>query len=129
MFISKSSKMLQFINYQMRVTIQNGRRLVGKFIAFDRYMNLVIDDCEEFRKLPQLKGKKTNEECDDRRTLGLVLIHGEEVVYMTVEGPHSQEESRAKTTSGAALARSWFGPPCRTRYPHCFASPSPAWSL
>ncbi|KAM1689782.1 hypothetical protein TB2_031046 [Malus domestica] len=129
MSMSKSSKMLQFINYQMRVTIQDCRRLVGKFIAFDHHMNLILGDYEEFHKLPPLKGKKTNEECDDRRTLGLVLLHGEEVVSMTVKGPHSQEESRAKTTSAAALARSWFGPRRRMRYPHCFDSPSPAWSL
>ncbi|CAN6585403.1 hypothetical protein ACFX2I_015285 [Malus domestica] len=109
MSMSKSSKMLQFINYRMRVTIQDGRQLVGKFMAFDRHMNLVLGDCEEFRKLPPLKGKKTNEERDDRRTLGLVLLRGEEVVSMTVEGPPPQEESRAKAASAAALAGPGLG--------------------
>ncbi|KAK9123028.1 hypothetical protein Sjap_012630 [Stephania japonica] len=108
MSMSKSSKMLQYINYRMRVTIQDGRDLVGKFMAFDRHMNLVLGDCEEFRKLPPLKGKK-NEERIDRRTLGLVLLRGEEVISMTVEGPPPPEESRAKAVGAAAMAGPGLG--------------------
>ncbi|CAL5399522.1 unnamed protein product [Camellia sinensis] len=67
--MSKSSKMLQYINYRMRVTIQDGRQLVGKFMAFDRHMNLVLGDCEEFLQLSP--AKKTTEDRDDSRTLGL----------------------------------------------------------
>lgn len=93
----------------MRVTIQDGRQLVGKFMAFDRHMNLVLGDCEEFRKLPPAKGKKINEEREDRRTLGLVLLRGEEVISMTVEGPPPPEESRAKAGSAAAVAGPGIG--------------------
>ncbi|KAJ6950580.1 small nuclear ribonucleoprotein-associated protein B'-like [Populus alba x Populus x berolinensis] len=109
MSMSKSSKMLQYINYRMRVTIQDGRQLVGKFMAFDRHMNLVLGDCEEFRKLPPAKGKKNNEEREDRRTLGLVLLRGEEVISMTVEGPPPPEESRAKAVSAAAASGPGLG--------------------
>lgn len=92
----------------MRVTIQDGRQLVGKFMAFDRHMNLALGDCEEFRKIPSPKGKK-NEEREERRTLGLVLLRGEEVITMTVEGPPAPEESRAKTVGAAAAAGPGIG--------------------
>ncbi|KAJ0981712.1 hypothetical protein J5N97_009967 [Dioscorea zingiberensis] len=109
MTVSKGSKMLQYINYRMRITIQDGRQLVGKFMAFDRHMNLVIGDCEEFRRLPPSSKKNIGALREERRTLGLVLLRGEEVVSMTVEGPPPPDDSRAKAVAAASLAGPGLG--------------------
>eukprot|EP01090_Pellita_catalonica_P018274 TRINITY_DN583_c0_g1_i1.p1 TRINITY_DN583_c0_g1~~TRINITY_DN583_c0_g1_i1.p1 ORF type:complete len:209 (-),score=19.81 TRINITY_DN583_c0_g1_i1:105-731(-) len=106
MSMSKGSKMLQFINYRMRVTITDSRTLVGKFMAFDKHMNLILGDCEEYRKI-SAKGKG-KEEREEKRTLGFVLIRGEFVVSLTVEGPPPLSETRISqipTVPGPGLAR------------------------
>ena len=90
--VNRQSKMLAFINARVRVTIVDGRHIVGRFLAFDRHMNLVLADAEEFRRL---KKKKTSDNTNDdnnngedvRRVLGFVLLRGEEVVSLAVEGP------------------------------------------
>ena len=73
--MTKSSKILQFVNYRMRVTIADGRQMVGKFMAFDKHLNIVLGDCEEFRRIPVRGGK--DEEQEQRRTLGLIILRGE----------------------------------------------------
>ncbi|KAH7441343.1 hypothetical protein KP509_03G034300 [Ceratopteris richardii] len=97
---SRGSRMLQYINYRMRVTIQDGRQMVGKLMAFDRHMNLVLGDCEEFRRLP-IKAGMPKEEREDRRTLGLLLLRGEEVVSMIPEGPMIQDDARGRQAASA----------------------------
>ena len=91
--VNRQSKMLAFINARVRVTIVDGRHIVGRFLAFDRHMNLVLADAEEFRRLKKKKTSESNniDESlngeDVRRVLGFVLLRGEEVVSLAVEGP------------------------------------------
>lgn len=96
--------MLNLINYRVRVTIADGRELVGRFMAFDRHVNLVLADAEEHRKLPPKRGVDEDER-HVRRVLGFVLIRGEEVVSITVEGPPPSGGKRTGGTGGTGVAR------------------------
>ena len=113
MGVNRTSKMLAYVNHGMRVTILDGRQIVGRFMAFDRHMNLVLADAEEFRKLPPKKGL-SEEDRHTRRVLGFLLLRGEEVVSLTVEGPPPQEDKRAQQApagpgSGRAAGRGMPG--------------------
>lgn len=80
-------------------------------IAFDKHMNLVLADCEEFRKV---KNKaKTNagpSEREERRLLGLVVVRGEIIVSMSVEAPPPPSDEQ-KAKAAAALGGPGLGRP------------------
>lgn len=81
--------MLSLINWRLKVTINDGRALTGQMLAFDRHMNLVLAECEEFRRIrPKKKaGEEQAAEQEIKRSLGLVILRGETVVSISVEGP------------------------------------------
>ncbi|KAJ3091139.1 hypothetical protein HK102_001553 [Quaeritorhiza haematococci] len=110
MSISKNSKILQLLNYRLRITISDGRVLVGQMLAFDKHMNFVLADCEEFRRVkPKGKVPEGQPEREEKRTLGLVILRGETVVSMSIEAPPPPSaEDKAKTaaaTMGPGIGR------------------------
>jgi small nuclear ribonucleoprotein B and B' len=106
MAMAKSSKMLTYINYRMRVTIADSRTLVGTFMAFDKHMNLVLADCEEYRKIKAKKGSVgISEEREEKRTLGLVLLRGEMVVSLSVDGPPPPDDDLRAVVGGPGVGR------------------------
>ena len=60
-------------------------------MAFDRHMNMVLGDAEEYRKIKNKKGSGLTEEKLEKRTLGLIVLRGDSVVSLTIEGPPPPE--------------------------------------
>ena len=101
----KSSKLLALIDSRLRVTISDRRVLIGTFAAFDKHLNLVLLDCEEHRTVSDPKATldpKTNLLTTkvQKRLLGLVILRGENVISITVEGPPPSKGTAAKAQPG-----------------------------
>lgn len=94
--------MLSLVLWRIRVTLNDNRQLVGQMLAFDRHMNLVLADCEEFRRVkPKKKTASTEDEPSAsqelKRSLGLVILRGEMIVSLSVEGPPPIVDEDKKT--------------------------------
>lgn len=49
-------------------------------------MNMVLADCEEYRRI-QRKSGAGKQDVEVKRSLGLVVLRGEFIVSLSVEGP------------------------------------------
>eukprot|EP00762_Andalucia_godoyi_P002734 ANDGO_04476.mRNA.1 Small nuclear ribonucleoprotein-associated protein B len=98
--MSKASKVYSYLNHRIRVTIQDNRTLVGTFLAFDRHMNMVLSDVEEHRRVIS---RTDGAEQLLKRALGMMILRGESIVSMTIEGPAPVHESRLRVGQSAGL--------------------------
>lgn len=83
------SRFWQWIDHRVRLTLNDRRVLVGTFIAFDKHLNVVLSDTEEFRIL---KPKKSGDpEREIKRPMGLMIIRGNSVISISAErAPRSE---------------------------------------
>jgi len=79
--------------------------LVGTFMAFDRHMNIVLGDTEEYRRIKNKKGSGLAEEKEEKRVLGLIVLRGDAVVSMTIEGPPPPEPDERVTPGGPGVGK------------------------
>jgi small nuclear ribonucleoprotein B and B' len=98
--------LLRYVEHRLRVTLHDGRTIIGTFLAFDKHLNLVLSEAEEFRMLKKSGTAAVLEERTEKRTLGLVLIRGENVISLAVEGPPPPSAGKSAAGGGAAAASS-----------------------
>ena len=74
-------------------------------MAFDRHMNMVLGDAEEFRKIKAKKGQGLVEDREEKRSLGLIILRGDSVVSLTIEGPPPPDDDEKLTPGGPGIGR------------------------
>jgi small nuclear ribonucleoprotein B and B' len=116
---NKQGKMAGYINWRMRVTLNDGRSMTGQMLAFDKHMNLVLADTEEFRRVKrrQTKAAATGSggqtvESEEKRTLGLTIVRGAHIISLSVESPPPADPSArlGKSTPGGIPSSLTAGP-------------------
>ncbi|SOV02686.1 related to small nuclear ribonucleoprotein associated protein b [Ustilago sp. UG-2017a] len=156
----KGGKMMSLINYRLRITLNDSRQIVGQLLAFDAHMNLVLADSQEYRKIKSRKAKaraavaseagnaavQDEDDEDDvgasssapdatqeqKRTLGLLILRGENIVSMAIEAPPPADDRRQPTMQpgpgkGAPMGRGMglAVPPMAGAAPPMMARPMP----
>lgn len=97
-------KMLQFVNWKMRVTISDTREITGTFMAFDKHMNMILGDSEEYRLVKQQGKRGKDAYVEEKRLLGLLLLRGEAVISIKPVGPPAPAP-KYKAPAGGAPAQ------------------------
>lgn len=114
-----NSEQADLINYRVKVICLDGREIVGEFLAFDKHFNMVLANSEEFRLTKKsllslkersqssvLQAEQPSEASlitEQKRSLGLIILRGENVISVTIDAPPSaasQKRLNVKPGSG-----------------------------
>lgn len=109
---------MQMVNCRVRVTLTDGRVMLGQLLAYDKHMNLVLADCEEFRLTKkQNKAAATTATAGNglgemRRSLGMILLRGETIVSLIPEsGPPPAGGNKARIPASKQMTPGMVRPP------------------
>lgn len=84
--VKQNPHMLQYVDQSVRIGLKDTNKiLIGTFKSFDKYMNVILHDCEEIRYIKPRKGGIDKE----RRKLGFVFLRGESIVYLGKNDPRA----------------------------------------
>lgn len=76
----KRNKLHQLINCRVCVVFNDGRTFSGQLLAFDKFLNIVLADCDEKRVAGKGDAQKTFS-----RSLGMLLLRGDTIVSISAE--------------------------------------------
>lgn len=79
----KRNRLQTLLHCRIRVSLTDGRFIIGQLLAYDRYMNIVMVECEETRAV---KTKSSSAQMASiTRSLGMVVIRGEIISSLTID--------------------------------------------
>ncbi|KAF2094122.1 Sm-like ribonucleoprotein [Rhizodiscina lignyota] len=105
---NKQGKMGNYLNWRMRATLRDGRQLTGQMLAFDKHMNIVLADTDEYRTVRTRNDRKKNPppgddgptvEKEEKRTLGLAIVRGSNITTLSADGPPPADSATRLATS------------------------------
>ncbi|GFR13507.1 small nuclear ribonucleoprotein-associated protein B' [Trichonephila clavata] len=95
MTVGSKINILQLLKCKMRIILCDCRTLIGTFAAYDQHMNVVLIDCVEYKKY---KAKK-QPAVEGKKTLGVVIIRGENITSIIVDEQPPGSSSRYESSS------------------------------
>ncbi|KAJ9443481.1 Small nuclear ribonucleoprotein-associated protein B [Diplonema papillatum] len=106
MLSARKGKLFDLLNQKIRCSIGNERTLVGKFVSFDRHMNIVLSGGEEYKRSIKTGEDGDTFEVEQRRDLGLVFVRGESVQSIIVDKLTKKHKKKKKKSNQQQLLES-----------------------
>lgn len=85
-------KLRSWLNQLLRITMTDGRVLIGMFFCTDRDANIILGACSEYLPEEMDIDGITVKEIEEPRLLGLVMVPGKHIVNISVD--QSDEASK-----------------------------------
>ncbi len=109
---SKRSKLEQLIRHKVEIHLNDHRIFNGQLLAYDRHMNLVIEDCEEIRK-------------NQKRALGLLVLKGEHVQSIQSIAPPAAIRAKRTAMNVSGIVNPMQSRPPANNFQAPVAKPAP----
>lgn len=78
-------KLRSWLNQLLRITMTDGRVLIGMFFCTDRDANIILGACSEYLPEEVDTDGVATKEVEEPRILGLVMVPGKHIVNISVD--------------------------------------------
>ena len=77
-------KLRSWLNSSLRITMSDGRVLIGIFLCTDRDANIILGSCSEYLPEEEVSDELPSES-EEPRMLGLVMVPGKHIVNISID--------------------------------------------